>query len=43
MLERDIRVTENFEEQVVDLRVKAPFFNYVISHKDHKGELVAMQ
>jgi hypothetical protein len=31
ILNKDLRVTSNFEENVLDLRVKAPFFNYVIS------------
>jgi hypothetical protein len=42
VMDKDIRVTTNFEEQVVDLRVKAPFFNYIISHKNHKGELIGV-
>lgn len=31
ILNKDLTVTSNFEENVLDLRVKAPFFNYVIS------------
>lgn len=31
VLSKDLRVTTNFEENVLDLRVKAPFFNYLIS------------
>jgi hypothetical protein len=37
-----MRVTTNFEENVLDLRVKAPFFNYVISQRDHKGQLMSI-
>jgi hypothetical protein len=37
-----MRVTTNFEENVLDLRVKAPFFNYVISQRDHKGQLMSV-
>ena len=33
---------KNFAETVVDLRVKAPFFNYVLSQKDHRGELMSV-
>ena len=42
VLNKDLRVTSNFEENVLDLRVKAPFFNYVISQRDHKGELMGV-
>lgn len=42
ILNKDLRVTTNFEENVLDLRVKAPFFNYVISQRDHKGELMGV-
>jgi hypothetical protein len=27
---------------VLDLRVKAPFFNYVISQRNHKGDLMSV-
>ncbi len=30
MLQRNIDIDSKFEEGVVDLRIKAPFFNYVI-------------
>jgi hypothetical protein len=31
-----------FEQEVVDLRVKAPFFNYVVSQRNHRGELMSV-
>jgi hypothetical protein len=30
VLKKKVRIDSNFEQSVLDLRVKAPFFNYVI-------------
>ena len=40
ILQMDLRIGSTFEKSVLDLRVKAPFFNDVISQ--HKGESVSM-
>ena len=41
-LSKDMRVEGAFESSVVDLRIKAPFFNDIISQKDHKGQLMSV-
>lgn len=42
LLKNDIKLEGNFEQTVLDLRIKAPFFNYMISQKNHKGELMSV-
>lgn len=42
VLKKKIRIDSSFESAVLDLRVKAPFFNYVIGQRNHKGELMSV-
>ena len=36
VLKKKIRIDSHFENSVLDLRVKAPFFNYMIGQRNHK-------
>ncbi len=42
VLKKDVKFDNKFEQMVLDLRVKAPFFNYVIGQRNHKGELMSV-
>ena len=42
VLDSEVRVDSTFETMVVELKIKAPFFNYVLSQKNHRGELVSV-
>ena len=42
VLKKKIRIDSHFEASVLDLRVKAPFFNYMIGQRNHKGELMSV-
>ena len=42
VLKKKIRIDSHFESSVLDLRVKAPFFNYVIGQRNHKGDLMSV-
>jgi hypothetical protein len=42
VLNKDMRIDYNFEQIVTELKIKAPFFNYVISQKNHRGDLVTV-
>lgn len=38
----DKKVDLNFDKIAGELKIKAPFFNYIISQKNHKGELISV-
>lgn len=40
VLSKDRRLNSNFEENVLDLRPEAPFFNYVLVKTNRKGDLI---
>jgi hypothetical protein len=42
VLKKKIRIDSHFENSVLDLRVKAPFFNYMIGQRNHKGEVMSV-
>lgn len=42
VLKTKVRIDPVFESSVLDLRVKAPFFNYFIGQRNHKGELMSV-
>jgi hypothetical protein len=42
VLKKKIRIDSHFENSVLDLRVKAPFFNYMIGQRNHKGEIMSV-
>eukprot|EP00347_Sterkiella_histriomuscorum_P020474 403337666 len=42
VLSKNVKIDGQFEQMVTELKIKAPFFNYFISQKNHKGELVTL-
>lgn len=42
VLKREVKVDPQFEQTVLDIRVKAPYFNYVIGQRNHRGEVMSV-
>jgi hypothetical protein len=42
VMEKEVKVDGKFEQMVLDLRIKQPYFNYVIGQRNHRGELMSV-
>ena len=41
-LNKNLSINPAFESMITQLSIKAPFFNYYISQRNHKGELISL-